>query len=324
MIFSPLFLQRVAESNFVKQIKDGTLTIDNSEFSTWGSCFTMGLYNGALRRVNARSRTPLAFGGAVHTGLESFLRGESDWRDRALADAAVTGLDSMGDPKRNSDKLTDLLDAYTLEYSRMRSMQFDILAIDGKPAVERPFVVPLGETGPVQFDGGLSNIRVMWSGKIDLLTKFEGAIAPVDHKTTTIMGDKFIDDKVRSSQMLGYTYAARYFAATLFEGAAVFGVRINALAMRSAGFEFKLFDIPYPDWKVAEWQAETLGVIRQLVEQLGRFLATGVSLPTREHCVTKYGKCPYFDVCDSVPSMRDRMVFDDSYFFVSDWSPLND
>ncbi len=324
MIFTSHFLAQVAASDFVKQINEGTLTIDNSSFSTWGSCFTMGLYNGGLKRVSARSRTPLAFGGAVHAGLEAFFRGEADWRDQALAYAAVENLDSMGDPKRNTNKLIDLLEAYTLEYTRMRSMQFDITKIDGKLAVETPFCVPLGETGPVSFGNATTSLRVMWSGKIDILSNYEGAIAPVDHKTTTVMGDKFIDDKIRSSQMLGYTYAARYFSDSLFGGKPVFGARINALAMRSTGFEFKLFDIPYPDWKVAEWQAETLGTIRSLVEQLGRFLATGISLPTREHCVTKYGKCPYYDVCDSIPQMRDRMIFDDSYYYVSDWSPLND
>jgi len=138
------------------------------------------------------------------------------------------------------------------------------------------------------------------------------------------MGERFLDDKLRSSQMLGYTYAAKYLSEHLFGGLPVYGVRINALAMRSSGYEFKQFDIPYPDWKLAEWQTATIAAIRSLVLQLDAFLASGVALPTREHCVTKYGKCPYFDVCDSVPMMRDRMIFDDSYFFVSDWSPLNE
>lgn len=323
MIYSPHFVSEVAKSNFVDQINKGVLTIDNSEYSTWDSCFVMGLYTGALRRVSARAKGPLAFGGAVHAGLDAYLKKNEKWRDIALADAAVTGLDDLGDPKRNTTKLLDLLESYLLEYGRNRSMQFDMLTIDGKPAVEQSFTVPLGSV-QVNWQGTLHHVKVIWSGKIDILSKYEGAITPVDHKTTTVMGEKFIDDKIRGNQMLGYTYAARYLSERLFKGAPVFGVRINALAMRQSGYEFKIFDIPFPDWKVAEWQREALVSIEDSIHKLDRFLRTGEAVPTREHCVTKYGKCPYFDVCDSPAIMRDRMIFDDSYYFISNWSPLND
>lgn len=329
MIFSPRFLQSIATSQFVKNLREGRVTIDNSEYSTWSSCFAMGLYSGGLRRVGARSRAPLSFGGAVHAGLDAFFKGSDKWRDVALADAAITNLDSLGDPRRNTDKLMSLLESYTLEYERNPSMQFNILKLDGVPQVEQSFVVPLGtievESCKEIFSREIPlRLEVTWSGKIDLLTLYEGAITPVDHKTTTVMGEKFVDDKIRSSQMLGYTYASRYLSERLFGNLPIFGTRINALAMRSTGYEFKQFDMPYPDYKVAEWQQETLGAIKQLVVQLDSFLAGGQAIPTREHCVTKYGKCPYFDVCDSHPNMRDRLIFDDNYFFVSDWSPLNE
>lgn len=322
MIFSPHFLSHIAKSNFVDQIRNGVLTIDNSEYATWSSCFAMGLYAGGLRRVGARSKAPLAFGGAVHAGLDAYLKGNEKWRDIALADAAITELDALGDPKRNTTVLLNLLESYILDYSTNRSMQFDVLKINGVPCVEQSFTVPLG-TVEVVFEDKTIQLQIIWSGKIDLLTRYDGAIAPVDHKTTTVMGEKFIDDKVRGNQMIGYTFAARWMAEKLFGDIPVFGVRINALAMRSTGFEFKQFDIPFPDYKVAEWQRETLVNISDIVRQLDRFLLTSEAVPTREHCVTKYGKCAYFDVCDIPPTMRDRMVFDDSYYFVSKWSPLD-
>lgn len=325
MQFSPLFKDAVAKSKFVENLRNGLIEIDNSEFSTWGSCFTMGLYNGALKRVNARSRAPLAFGGAVHVGMEYFFKGKGvdECLAAAFADAAITGLDDLCDEKRNTTILENLLRSYFLEYPRNPEMHFNVLRLNDQLCVEQSFSIPLGEI-TVVFEGRTIQVTVMWMGKIDLLTSYENSIAPVDHKTTTVMGEKFVDDKVRSSQMLGYTYAARYLSETLFNKVPVWGVRINALAMRKAGFEFKQFDIPYPDWKVAEWQSETLIAIGDLVRSLDSFLTSAIAIPTREHCVTKYGRCPYFDVCDSVPSMRDRMMFDDEYFFVSKWSPLGD
>lgn len=326
MIYSQKFLSEVASSKFVEEIKSSVITIDNSTSAQWFSCFAAGLYSGALRRMTARSRSPLAFGGAVHAGLEAYFKEDYKWRDLALADAAVSELDSLGDPRRNTTKLLDLLESYTLEYSRNPSMQFDILTIDGKPAVEKSFVVPLGtiDLGDDWEHPWIPRlIQINWSGKLDLLTKYDGALAMVDHKTTTVIGEKFIDDKTRSTQMLGYTYAARYFSDVLFGGMPVFGARINALAQRSSGYEFRTFDIPYPDWKVKEWQEETLAAMKSLIVQLDLFMASGLAVPTREHCVTKYGKCAYFDVCDAAPQMRDRIIFDDDYFFVSDWSPLD-
>jgi len=316
------------------QIAAGSITIDNSEYTTWDSCFVQGMYSGALRRMNARARAPLAFGGAVHAGLDKFLvlfsQGGLSFRDimeqthtAALADAATSNLDGLGDPARNSRTLVSLLDSYCLEYSRVDSMRFTILSIDGQPAVEQSFVVPLGKFACITSTWGAQEINVNWSGKIDIISKYDNAICPVDHKTTSVMGEKFIDDKVRGSQMLGYTYASRYLSHRLFNDLPVFGVRINALAMRKGGYEFKLFDIPFPDWKVGEWQSETLLSIQNLVEQLDKFLVRGEAVPTREHCVTKYGKCQFFDVCDTPATMRDRILFDDSYFFKSDWSPLN-
>lgn len=333
MKFTPHLLAQLAKSNFVEQIRKGVLAIDNSEYVTWDSCFIQGLYYGGLRRVGTRSRAPLAFGGAVHVGLDAFLKGfktlppdelRAKYEELALADAAITKLDELGDPKRNTTRLLDLLSAYTLEYRLSKENQFDILYIDGQPCVEQSFSVPLGTIEVTTRTWGHVKLEILWTGKIDLLSNYDGAICPVDHKTTSIMGEKFVDDKVRGNQFLGYTYAARYLSNELFGGLPVFGARVNALAMRSSGYEFKIFDIPYPDWKVAEWQEETLANIEMLVMSLDATLVNGYASPTREHCVTKYGKCSYFDCCDLPFNMRDRMLFDDSYYFVSNWSPLGE
>lgn len=326
-------LKKLAESEFIKRLKEGIVSIDNSEYITWNSCFANGIYYGGLRRVSARSRAPLAFGGAVHAGMQALLLNfgklsSTEIFDEVLkaayADAATTSLDNLGDNRRNTTRLEELLRAYVLEYIRVPGMRFDVITLDGERMVEKSFSVPFGNLALFTTSWGKVDLTIMWTGKIDVLSFYSGAVAPVDHKTTTVMGEKFVDDKVRSSQFLGYSYAARYLSTQLFKSLPVFGTRINALAMRSAGFEFKTFDIPFPDWKVAEWQLETIQAIKQLITQLDHALVTGEVVPTRDHCVTKYGKCQYFDMCDMHPTSRDRMLFDDSYFFESQWSPLNE
>lgn len=316
MQFTDQFRSAVAESTFVKNLAEGFVEMDNSEFTQWDGCFVQGLYAGALKRQPTGSRAPLAFGDIIHTGLEAYFRGE-DWRTGVRERLAKNNLESLGDPRRSVAKAFDLLESFFLEYERKASMRFDIITLGDKPAVELPFAVPLGE-----FLHKGRRIRIIWTGKIDLLTEYSSMIAPIDHKTTTVMGEKFVDDKVRSSQMLGYTYASRFLLRELMPDKKVFGVRINALALRSQGFEFRQFDIPYAEWKIAEWQRETILKIKLLAERVELFLETSIGLPTREHCVTKYGRCPFFDVCDALPVMRDRMFFDETFYFKSEWSPL--
>jgi hypothetical protein len=323
MKFSETYLQAVRDSQFIKRLQAGIIEMDNSEFVHHVGCFVSGMNYAALRRVSARSRSPLAYGSAVHIGLENYFRGNAKYLDLAQEEAAKVKLDEMNDPFRNTTRLDMLLRSYVLEYERLRGMQFDIIALDGQPMVEQSFSMPLGELGSVQtVTWGALDISVLWTGKIDLLTLYNDYITPVDHKTTSVMGEKFVDDKIRSTQMLGYTFASRYFSKKLFHDKEVFGTRINALASRSKGFDFKVFDIPYPAWKVDEWVQEALLQLRDMVTKIDRFVQDGVATPIREHCVTKYGRCSYFDACDALPTMRDRYIFDDDYFYVSDWSPL--
>ena len=325
MIFTDSFRQQVLTSRFVTQLQAGVLEIDNSTFTQWDGCFASGIYNGVLRRVSARSRGPLSYGSSVHDGMETFFKtGDAEQGVvAALKRAEKEQLDSLGDSRRNTRILETMMRSYFLEYSRKESMRFNVLKLEGQPAVERSFSVPLG-TIVIAFMGKTLTINVVWTGKIDLLEDYGGEVFVVDHKTTSVMGEKFVDDKERSSQMLGYTYAAKWFAASVLGGRKVGGVRINALATRSTGFEFKIFPIPYADWQIAEWKSETLLALQQLVARLDQFIYTGELAPTRSHCVTKYGKCSYFDVCSLMPQMRDRVLSDDSYYYTSNWSPLDE
>lgn len=329
MQFTDHFMSLVKASDFVTQLETGVIQMDNSTFTQWDGCFVAGLYNGVLRKVSTRSKAPLAFGSAVHAGIETYLVNGFQVEDAlavAFAKACEEHLDEMGDAKRNTRTLESLLRSYFLEYSRRPAMRFTPMVHAGKPLVEASFAVPLGNVTIANLPGRSAplQVSVIWTGKIDIVSDYEGMIAPVDHKTTSIMGEKFVDDKERSSQMLGYAFASRYLSNTLFGGKPVYGVRINALAQRTGGFEFKTFNIPYSEWQIAEWQDETLLAFEHLVRRIYSFLETGVASPTRGHCVTKYGKCSYFDACSLMPRMREAMLQDSSYYETSTWSPLND
>lgn len=325
MKFSTTLVELLAASDFVNRLKvDKKVVMDNTEFTDWNSCFVKGLYSGGWRRVPTRGMGPLLFGQAVHTGMAALLRksGLKVALELSALDARKSNLDSLLDPRRNTSTLAELLTAYAAHTDIVPSERIVPLELDDTLVVEQSFSFPLGR---LDFAAGdLFNepvtIEVMWSGIMDCLAYYQNEIWVVDHKTTSVMGEKFIDTYLRSSQMLGYTYAARLFQDRLTRP--IRGVLINALALRKNDFEFKQFPLPMASWKIDEWQTETLLAVRNVVRSTVEFLSTGEAVPIREHCVTKYGKCKFFDLCENVPVVRDRMLFDENWFTKNLWNPL--
>lgn len=337
----------ILKSKQVKELLvDNIMMLDNSTFTNWSGCFVKGMFAGTLKRSPVRGQAPLVFGGAVHEGLEHFHKGMSmdDALDKALEFANPTETDEEGniikqgatlnevaDEKRNIDRLRELLIMYELDYSQ-RMDKFNVQPdTDGTPMVEKSFRLPLGSftayLPEIDSEGRLVNwkertIQLMWEGKIDLIDCDDnGELWVVDHKTTSVMGKQFADDLMRSSQMLGYCWAVKQMTKTL--GKPVKGVKINAIALRKNGFDFERFPISLSEWAIDEWWTETLFACEDIAVKLIEFLDTGRAVPSRISCVSKYGKCPFFDCCQTSPIVRSQFLFDDDYYYTSDWSPLN-
>lgn len=325
MKFSPTLVDLVNASAIVNRLKvEHRIQMDNTTFVDWNGCFVKGLYTDGLRKVPAGGVAPLVFGQAVHTGMKALMLGEplEAALEKAQADATVNNLDMLLDSRRNSSSLSLLLNSYVEHTNIMTDEWLVPVELNGKKIVEETFSFPIGK---LHFKAGelldeACEIEVWWSGILDALVYYRNEIWVCDHKTTSVMGDKFVDDKLRSSQMLGYTMIGRLMEKFLSKP--VRGVLINALALRKNDFEFKLFPLPMAEWKIQEWQSETLLAMRNLVLNLVGFLSTGEAAPIREHCVTKYGKCKFFDLCENVPLVRDRMILDENLFSDNKWHPI--
>lgn len=334
------------ESEFFRRLtKDREIRIDNSMFTNWDSCFVKGLLSDPLKKQLARSMDALVFGGAVHAGLDSFYRGGSvkEQIESALEQVEESGQQLSSEHPRTEENLRNLFVQHHVEQEQLADIV--PISIDGEPVIEKSFSMPLGtieistdDAMKVYFDTDEDSVEiaVYWEGRIDMLATFRDNLWLVDHKTTTVMGEKFVDDKLRSSQFLGYYWAGckllkeaegplttsteKEFYST---DTKIEGVLVNAIALRKKGFEFKRFEIPFSPWKVEEWVTETLSSLSATVYHLFNYLENGEAVPTREHCVTKYGRCPFFDFCEAHPNMRTRMLDTAGLFQDSSWSPLN-
>lgn len=324
MIFSDNLVKRVEQSEFMTRlIAEKRVVLDNTEFTYWNSCFSAGLWNGAIRKVSANGATPLIFGEAAHVFMDKRLGGMSyqDALGLALLKATEKKLDSFMDARRNKANLELMLSSYESHTAVVPSEKIRPYEHEGRPMLEQKFSIPLGSfvlKAGILFPQD-EEIQVIWSGTIDVIgsTGSQAGLWVIDHKTTSVMGPKFADGYIRSSQMLGYTKATQLI--TEHTGLKVQGVLINALASRSNGYEFKHFHLPMASWKLTEWHSETIYAVQQLVINMAQFIATKESVPNREHCVTKYGRCPYFDLCEAPHIMRERILNDKSFYVDNEW-----
>lgn len=322
----------VMDTSFIKNLEEcSEIIIDNSTFLNLDACFVKGLFGGLLKKQRTDGSIHLDWGGAVHEGLQAKFEGKSIDEQIAAAESHDSWplIAEASHHTKTQESVRSLLRSYHIHTET--TPNFQVLNFEGEPCIEQSFSLKLGE---FQCINGGKTITVYWQGKIDAIGFHQHNPWVVDHKTTQQMGERFVDTFLRSSQMLGYQWAANNLAheglspLTLPNGTEVDlrktptkGVLINALCVRKNGFEFKVHQIPIPYTRLEEWRIETLERLKFFVKQIEEWHHSGIATPTREHCVTKYGRCPFFDVCEMPPSKR-REAIESSMYKTSTWSPL--
>jgi len=300
------------------------LVIDNSSFEALTQCDVKGFIELFLKKKPVRNAAPLVFGGAFHKAMETFYKGGSEEAslEAALNEAEAGNLNGLEDPKRHIGSLQELVRFYFMD-EKLRKDKLVPITLGSEPFVEKSFAFYLGD---IEITSGtvVKKVRVIWSGRIDLVVERPDGIYPVDHKTTSVMGAQFADDKQRSSQMLGYSWATTKFLASVGDLRSFRGMLINAVCMRSKGFERQLYTLPYTTWQLEQWQLETLVILQTTLSRLLHTLGNNFLCPCRTSCVTKYGKCSHFNTCQLGSDAMERLVLDKAFYEDDTWSPLKE
>lgn len=296
---------------------DDHLFIDASTLEKYTTCRRSYEYYGLHKRRLAGERPALIFGQALHKALELHYRG-ADVLDVVQAIHSVfreSGPIPEGD-HRTAAFCQDVFLAYTANYP---VEPFDVLtdAATGQPLVESPFSLPLGL---VTYQG--RPIQVVWTGRLDLIVKFRELPAPpfhLDHKTTSIMGEKYFDEYMNEQAQIGYAWATKKMLGLERPE----GFMINAICSRpptktGKGTEFRRQRFFLDNDRLDEWEENTLEQVQGLVRDAER----GVFPMHMKWCVGKYGKCSYFDVCSLPRDERIGFLHSTLYTDVT-WSPLN-
>lgn len=315
----------------LKLVDGDTLLIDNSSLEAFTQCARKGEYRIIHKRVEAEDKSALNFGAALHSALELRYRAcganeptlETEarqllllerWWERqptALGDYRTLGLAQQTIQKYNRKWTTEA---------------FDVPLLEGQPVVEQPFAMPLGiiYNWDVNEPEHPAEIKVVWTGRIDLIIKEGDAYFVLDHKSTKMGGDYFMTEFAMSSPLMGYCWAMRERYKVNVQGGIINGLVVRAPVANPKAGTKKLDPFPrqkffFDNERLDEWRDNTL----QLVQQFLNANSAGIFPMHQKQCVTKYGKCEYWDVCTLSKDARLPYLYSDAYR-TDDWSPLTD
>lgn len=321
---------------------DGALIIDNSFLEQLQECPRLLQYEQFQRIRPSGVRSGLNFGSAIHLAMEHRYKKYGSDLD------ALTTLECEGEQAellsrffvenpppeecyRNLNWAMDIIGHYNVRYA---TEPFNLLeGADGKPMVELPFVVPFAayDTHGSMYrinslDGVLvpDHVPIIYAGKIDLPTLWDGHLFVLDHKTTSQLGSLHFDELRVSPQQIGYCWALWKTTGQRPIGFCVNSIRTNHIPAKpktgiAAWWEesFQRNKEYLADHHYAEWERNTFALIEECLWHWHRDYFP----MKRKWCVGKYGKCGMYDVCYAPPDQR-GMLLESTAFEANTWSPL--
>ena len=260
---------------------------DNTMLNTYRQC-PRKFYWQIIRGFVPRRKSPaLSFGTAWHLFLENFLKG-MDWKE-ALAIAIENFSSEEQDTKRNLATLTDLAQKYVEQFGHS---EYNVLDTEMFGAVQ------LGE--------------IVYGAKIDAVIKDGKHIKAIDHKTSSRMDSRFFDMWRMSTQMRGYFYVLK----SLFPEARSLILNVAHIVKNPT---FHRDELLWSKANLTDWFRTCINTHQQIKADE----TTQIWEQRTESCITKYGACPYLDLCLERKDFKKVVPLKAEYDFKK-WEPFED
>ncbi len=241
----------------------------------------------------------IAYYGEGKTPLESFAAGA----ERIIHEWGEAEPDLPYGTKTLESCLVALLS--TIEEYPLDSDPIKPLMINGKPAVEFSFALPIPDVfHPVTTE------PILYTGRFDMLAVYNDALFICDDKTSNRLGDYWKKQWEMASQMTGYQYIAKQFGYDI-QGIIIRGVGIlkreitHALVIEQRSKH--LTEI----W-LEQLQRDVRRMIRSWEEQYWDY--------SLDDACTAYGGCSYIGLCKAKEDKLSGLI--NSEFEVREWNPL--
>jgi hypothetical protein len=318
-----------------------TLRLDWSSLSAFLDCNRKGKHLLVDAKVGSKS-VALIFGAAIHSGLEALYRAQdligSDLLNqriqRVIDEEFANSPVSLFDDYRTPDYAYEVIRKYQEHY---KGEKLHPVEHNGMPLVEFGFAVPISkfELDPSVFRtfGELTNstehekfafstgspvkVTVEWTGVIDLVSDVNGEVWLTDHKTTSIFSADFTEGFENAPQPLGYLHAINQLLGVPAKGFMLNGLICRKETKTGKGIEFTRRYFTYAPWQFEEF----LHDITYHIEEFINNLYSGYFPARRAACLTKFGKCPYFDTCSLPPEQR-SLHLNSGVYADNVWKPV--
>lgn len=207
-----------------------------------------------------------------------------------------------GGSAKSCDRMVGALEYYFSEFP-FETDPARVISLQGKPAVEFSFAIPLPISHPE------SGEPLIFAGRFDAIVEYAGGLYAMDEKTTSSLGAMWSKQWDLRGQFCGYAWAMRE------HNLPPAGTIVSGVSILKTKYEQQRAIIPQPDWKINEWLADSLA---EITLAKSRFLAGEKARKNWSESCNGYGGCAYKELC----SVEDPSPWIDTYFEVRVWNPL--
>jgi hypothetical protein len=276
------------------------VVLDNTILSTLMSCPRLSDFRFNMNLVGLKGKSPsLEMGSIVHTIIEYYYKASMQGATRANSiDLGMRAGRAMANNNEETKNATS--EDIELVFTTMEQY-FDYYKNDFWIPLEVEKVI-----AKVLYED--DEIRILWKAKLDALVDTNQGIFPTDHKTMKQRRDTLS----LNNQFMGQC---------LVTGTTQ--VIINKIGFQTTLKPNEKFTRPvisYNTDRLVEWQGTILPYYAKL---LLMYEEAGYYPPNYTHCENKYGFCPFKDVCEAPPNLRENEL-KNNFMVGKPWDPSNE
>ena len=283
--------------------------IDNTARLEYAACPTKFYYSNVYGIKPSGKNIHTLFGGALADGLCAYRT--SVYRDgldheTALRDGWQAIVEHWGgeeDPAYGNKTLTNCLICLEDYMTSFEESPLVPAWVNGQPATEMSFCVPVPGTQHPE-----TGNPILFTGRFDMLAEYNGALYVLDDKTTSQLGNQWMQQWRLSSQLIGYTWACQQY------GLKPSGAVVRGASPQAKGNKFLECFNMYSQWLVDRWARQFVRDINNMIEDY----QNGVWSMNFGGACTEYGGCKFLDICTS--RKPERVI--EFQYEKDTWSPL--
>lgn len=285
---------------------------DNTMRVTFASCPTQFAYRHVYGRTGSSTNVHLHAGKCFARGVEvmrTAFYSQGMTGDDALAAGAMALIESWGDYEppdgaaKTLERMVGALEFYTSVWPLETDHVKPLFADESGTSVEFNFILPL----PIRHPD--SGEPILYSGRFDMLGQMNGTPVGVDEKTTSQLGNQWLNKWKLNSQFTGYMWGAREFGHSL----ASFFVRGVSILKNNYGSAEAI--VHRSGAQLDLWHAQLLRDIERAKQQ---YVAGEFDQALNDTC-SAYGGCQFMDVCLAA----DPLSWLESNYVEHRWDPTN-